>query len=287
MASALAHCHSKAALGGPALLHRDVKPANVVLEALPAIPLPSTKQRSRLLVRRRAAVAIPGDARGLWAVRGARRPPRAHGAHGQPALHGARERPLLSLWYAVGRLLRGARRLGRVFTKTAVPRPQHEGARGKGHRRAPAPAALADAPPELDDLLSRAWAPHPSSRPDAADLSTASPARSSRVRFAAAGAGAALLRAPIFPNSARASRAARRGRGRGRRVPNLSRGRALGRPSARARPIHGAYAVFCDALGFDVAGRGRKRARLARGAGHSGATPLALLAARSQRSGTP
>ena len=33
------------------------------------------------------------------------------------------------------------------------------------------PPPLADAPPELDDLLSRAWAPDPSSRPDAADFS--------------------------------------------------------------------------------------------------------------------
>ena len=141
VASALAHCHSSAALGGPPLLHRDVKPANVVLEALPAIPLPSTKHRSRFSfgdappLRFRATLVDFG----LCAVLDDRRALTAH--TGSPRYMAPENALSSSLWYAVGRLLRGVGCVGRVFTKTAVPRPQHQGARGKGHRRAPAPAA--------------------------------------------------------------------------------------------------------------------------------------------------
>ena len=139
VASALAHCHSSAALGGPPLLHRDVKPANVVLEALPAIPLPSTKHRSRFsfgdappLSSGRRSWTL-GSARS-WMIAARSRRTRAARATWHPRTRS----PLI--WHAVGRLP-AAWCVGRVFTKTAVPRPQHQGARGKGHRRAPAPAA--------------------------------------------------------------------------------------------------------------------------------------------------
>ena len=171
VASALAHCHSKAALGGPALLHRDVKPANVVLEALPAIPLPSTKHRSRFSfgdappLRFRATLvdfglcAVLDDRRALTAHTGSPRymaPENALSSHyGTPSdVYSA----ALVAWAACSRK--------QPFRDLST---KEHAEKVIGGRLRPPP--LADAPPELDDLLSRAWAPDPSSRPDAADFS--------------------------------------------------------------------------------------------------------------------
>ena len=153
------------------MLHRDVKPANVVLEALPAIPLPSTKHRSRFSfgdappLRFRATLvdfglcAVLDDRRALTAHTGSPRymaPENALSSHySTPSdVYSA----ALVAWAAC------ARRQPFRDLSTKEHAEKVIGARLR-------PPPLADAPPELYDLLSRAGAPDPSSRPDAADFS--------------------------------------------------------------------------------------------------------------------
>ena len=171
VASALAHCHSSAALGGPAVLHRDIKPANVVLEALPAITMPSAKQRSRFSfgdappLRFRATLVDFG----LCAVLDDRRALTAH--TGSPR-YMAPENALSSSYstpsdvYSAALVAWAACARRQPFRDLST---KEHAEKVIGGRLRPPP--LADAPPELDDLLSRAWAPDPSSRPDAADFS--------------------------------------------------------------------------------------------------------------------
>ena len=166
---ALAHCHSSAALGGPAVLHRDVKPANVVLEALPAIPLPSTKHRSRFSfgdaspLRFRATLVDFG----LCAVLDDRRALTAH--TGSPR-YMAPENALSSHYstpsdvYSAALVARAACARRQPFRDLSTK--EHAEKVLGGRLRRP----IRTRRRELEDLLSRPWAPHPSSRPDAADL---------------------------------------------------------------------------------------------------------------------
>jgi len=165
IAAALAHCHSARALGGPVVLHRDVKPANVMLEPLPGIALPSASRSYFSLdaappLRFRATLvdfglyAVVASDRQLTADTGSPRymaPENAISSnYGPPAdVYSA----ALVAWAACARK--------QPFRD--LDSKEHARRVIGGDLRPPSLGA-----PALDALLARAWAPDPASRPDAA-----------------------------------------------------------------------------------------------------------------------
>ena len=86
-----------------------------------------------------------------------RRAPRVYAA----LRHGPENALSSSLWYAVGRLHRGARRRAACASEALVPRPQHA---RYTRKRSPSAGACASRPsrtrrPSSTTCLSRAWAP--------------------------------------------------------------------------------------------------------------------------------